>query len=129
VNALNGIAPVILFPKGSWYALKDLSQSNASGLGIDWCITPEYAREATGNRITLQGNFDPAKLFLSIPEIKKSVKQMVKAFGTQKYVANLGHGILPNVPVDHAKAFVDAIKEIQLNPEAMEEEAIEIVTK
>lgn len=120
VNALHETAPIILFPKGSWYALKDLSESNASGLGIDWCITPEYAREATGNAITLQGNFDPAKLLLPIPEIKKSVKQMVKAFGVQKYVANLGHGILPNIPVDHAKAFVDAVKEIHLDAALVE---------
>ena len=110
-DALTDEVPVILFPKGSWYALKELSESSASGLGIDWCITPQFARELTGNRITLQGNFDPAKLLAPIPEIKKAVKEMIDAFGTQNYIANLGHGITPNVPVDHAKAFVDAVKE------------------
>ena len=112
-DALTDEVPVILFPKGSWYALKELSESSASGLGIDWCITPQFARELTGNRITLQGNFDPAKLLAPIPEIKKAVKEMIDAFGTQRYIANLGHGITPNVPVDHAKAFVDAVKEYQ----------------
>jgi len=112
-DALKGQVPVILFPKGSWYALKDLSQSSASGLGIDWCITPQMARELTGNNITLQGNFDPAKLLAPIPEIKKAVKEMIDAFGVQNYIANLGHGITPNVPVDHARAFVDAVKEYQ----------------
>lgn len=110
-DALKDDVPVILFPKGSWYALKELSKSSASGLGIDWCITPQFARELTGNNITLQGNFDPAKLLAPIPEIKKAVKEMIDAFGTQNYIANLGHGITPNVPVDHAKAFVDAVKE------------------
>ena len=110
-DAVKDAAPVILFPKGSWYALKDLSESSASGIGIDWSITPQFARELTGNRITLQGNFDPAKLLAPIPEIKKWVKEMIDGFGTQNYVANLGHGITPNVPVDHAKAFVDAVKE------------------
>lgn len=110
-DALNEVAPVILFPKGSWYALKDLSASKASGLGIDWCIEPHFARELTGNKITLQGNFDPAKLLTTIPEIKKAVKEMIDAFGVQNYIANLGHGITPNVPVDHARAFVDAVKE------------------
>ncbi len=110
-DALKDIAPVILFPKGSWYALKDLSESSAAGLGIDWCITPQYARELTGNKIALQGNFDPAKLLAPIPVIKKEVKKMIDDFGVQNYIANLGHGITPNVPVENAKAFVHAVKE------------------
>jgi uroporphyrinogen decarboxylase len=110
-DALKDHAPVILFPKGTWYALEDLSKSSASGIGIDWTITPEYARKLTNNNITLQGNFDPAKLLAPIPQIKTWVKEMIDAFGTQNYIANLGHGITPNIPVDHAKAFVDAVKE------------------
>jgi uroporphyrinogen decarboxylase len=108
-DALQGVVPVILFPKGSWYALKDLSNSSAAGIGIDWGIAPEFARELTGNRIVLQGNFDPAKLLAPIPDIKKAVKEMIDAFGVQHYIANLGHGITPNIPVDHARAFVDAV--------------------
>ena len=110
-DAVKGQAPVILFPKGSWYALKDLSQSSASGIGIDWTITPHFARELTNNNITLQGNFDPAKLLAPIPQIKKWVKEMIDGFGAQNYIANLGHGITPNVPVAHARAFVEAVKE------------------
>ncbi len=110
-DALKDYAPVILFPKGTWYALEDLSKTSASGLGLDWCIEPEMARQLTGNRVTLQGNFDPSKLLAPIAEIKKSVKEMIDGFGTQSYIANLGHGITPNVPVDHAKAFVEAVKE------------------
>ncbi len=113
-DAVKDDAPVILFPKGSWYALKELSESNASGLGIDWCISPTMAREMTGNKITLQGNFDPAKLLLPVPEIKKAVKEMIDEFGVKGYIANLGHGITPNIPVDNAKAFVDAVKEYTL---------------
>jgi len=114
-DALKDSAPVILFPKGSWYALKDLSESSASGIGIDWSIAPKLARNLTNNNITLQGNFDPAKLLAPIPQIKKWVNEMIDGFGTQRYIANLGHGITPNVPVDHAKAFVDAVKEYRLN--------------
>ncbi|HZW69451.1 MAG TPA: uroporphyrinogen decarboxylase [Hanamia sp.] len=109
-DALQDDAPVILFAKGSWYALKDLSESSASALGIDWCISPKTARELTAEKITLQGNFDPAKLLLPIDDIKKEVKKMISEFGIQKYIVNLGHGITPNIPVDHAKAFVDAVK-------------------
>ena len=110
-DALKDEVPVILFPKGSWYALKELSESSAAGIGIDWCIAPEFARQLTNNKIVLQGNFDPAKLLAPIPEIKKAVKEMIDAFGVQNYIANLGHGITPNIPVDHARAFVDAVKE------------------
>ena len=114
-DAVKDSAPVILFPKGSWYALKDLAGSSASGLGIDWTVSPKMARELTSNNITLQGNFDPAKLLAPIPQIKKWVNEMMDGFGTQRYIANLGHGITPNVPVDHAKAFVEAVKEYRLN--------------
>ncbi len=110
-DALAEVAPVILFAKGSWYALEELSKSSASALGVDWCISPKTARQFTGNNITLQGNFDPSKLLAPIPEIRKAVKEMIDGFGTQKYVANLGHGIMPHVPVPHAKAFVEAVKE------------------
>jgi uroporphyrinogen decarboxylase len=106
--------PVILFAKGSWYALERLSfKGDAAALGIDWTITPEYAREATRGDITLQGNYDPSKLLSPVAEIQRDVKRMIDRFGPQKYIANLGHGILPNIPVDHARAFVDAVKEYE----------------
>jgi uroporphyrinogen decarboxylase len=114
-ESLKEYAPVILFPKGSWYALRELSNSGASALGIDWCISPAAAREQAGPGMVLQGNFDPAKLLAPIPEIRKSVKEMIDAFGTHNYIANLGHGITPNVPVEHAKAFVEAVKEYGIN--------------
>ncbi|WP_207495973.1 uroporphyrinogen decarboxylase [Aridibaculum aurantiacum] len=107
-------APVILFPKGTWHAIEDLSKTAASGIGIDWTITPQQARAFAGDRVALQGNFDPAKLLAPIPQIKQWVNEMLDGFGTQRYIANLGHGITPNVPVDHAKAFVEAVKEYQI---------------
>jgi uroporphyrinogen decarboxylase len=112
-DALKDDIPVILFPKGTWYALEDLSFSSAKGIGIDWTLSPEMARKLSGRRVTLQGNFDPAKLLAPIPQIKKWVKEMIDGFGTRQYIANLGHGITPNVQVDHARAFVDAVKEYQ----------------
>lgn len=111
VTALRDQVPMILFPKGSWYALEALGNTGAAGLGIDWTISPAYARRMAGKNITLQGNFDPAQLLMPIPEIRKAVHNMIDGFGPARYIANLGHGILPNVPVAHAKAFVDAVKE------------------
>jgi uroporphyrinogen decarboxylase len=110
VAATKDLAPTIIFAKGAWHSLEAMSQTGASGLGIDWCIRPEMARRLAGDQVTLQGNFDPAKLLSPIPVIEREVQHMLKAFGRGRYIANLGHGILPNVPVDHAKAFVNTIK-------------------
>jgi uroporphyrinogen decarboxylase len=110
VTAMKDICPTIVFAKGAWFALEDMAATGAHGLGIDWCIKPELARQFAGSNITLQGNFDPAKLLAPVPEIEKAVKEMLKGFGRQRYIANLGHGILPNVPVAHAKAFVETVK-------------------
>ncbi|MCL4137307.1 UNVERIFIED_CONTAM: hypothetical protein GTU68_064889 [Idotea baltica] len=104
--------PVILYAKGCWYALEELSQTEAVGLGVDWQTSPEMARRFAGPNVTLQGNLDPSRLLSPIPEIIRETKAMVAGFGTQRYIANLGHGILPNIPVDHARAFIDTIKSI-----------------
>lgn len=106
--------PLILYPKGSWYALEGVAyRTKAAALGVDWCITPEYARQLTRNEITLQGNFDPARLLSSPADITRQVHRMIDRFGAQRYIANLGHGILPFVPVDHARAFFEAVKSWQ----------------
>lgn len=111
VAALKDDVPVIIFAKGAWHSLESMAATGASGLGIDWCITPQLARQFAGNNVTLQGNFDPAKLLSPVPVIQREVKNMLQAFGPGRHIANLGHGILPNVPVDHARAFVDTVKE------------------
>ena len=113
IEALKDDAPVIAFGKGCWFALEEMANSNASALGVDWTISPQIARKLTGNKITLQGNFDPARLLSPASDIKKMVTQMINDFGKDKYIVNLGHGILPNVPIDNAKAFIDAVKEYQ----------------
>jgi uroporphyrinogen decarboxylase len=110
VAALKDIVPTIIFAKGAWFALPEMAATGAHGLGIDWCIRPETARQLAGDRVALQGNFDPAKLLAPIPVIQKEVKAMLDSFRGYPHIANLGHGILPEVPVDHAKAFVEAVK-------------------
>ena len=111
IDALKEETQVIVFGKGCWFALGDMAKSGAAALGVDWTCSARNARYLSGGKITLQGNFDPARL-LSPPEvIKKMVTQMINEFGKDQYIVNLGHGILPNVPVENAKAFIDAVKE------------------
>lgn len=110
VEALSEQVPVIVFAKGCWYALPEMSQSKAAALGIDWSCSPAMARQLTGGKKVLQGNLDPAWLLSSAELIKEKTWQMIRAFGKEHYIANLGHGILPHVPVAHAQAFVEAVK-------------------
>lgn len=111
VEALAPETKVIVFGKGCWFALDEMAKSKASAIGVDWTITARNARYLTGGKKTLQGNFDPSRLLSPIPVIKKMVHEMIDEFGKDNYIVNLGHGILPNIPVDHAKAFVEAVKE------------------
>lgn len=116
VAALKDKALTIIFAKGAWHSLDSMAATGANGLGIDWCIRPRMARQLAGPRVALQGNFDPAKLLSPIPMIRKEVKAMLDAFSGYPHIANLGHGILPNVPVDHAKAFVETVKNYNYEP-------------
>tara|TARA_B110000444_G_scaffold151768_2_gene142012 strand:+ start:22128 stop:23156 length:1029 start_codon:yes stop_codon:yes gene_type:complete len=113
VTELKKITPVIIFGKGCWFALNKMSKSGASALGIDWTCSAQNARYLSRGNITLQGNFDPSRLLSPIPEIKKQVNQMINEFGKDRYIVNLGHGILPNIPVSHAKAFIDSVKQYE----------------
>lgn len=111
VEALSELTHVVVFGKGCWFALEEMTKSKASALGIDWTVSPEMARKLTNNSITLQGNFDPARLHSSPDIIRKMVNEMINRFGKDKYIANLGHGILPNIPVENAEAFIRAVVE------------------
>jgi len=110
IQALKKEVPTILFAKGAWSSISEMVATGTTAIGLDWCIRPDTARKMAGHVVTLQGNFDPARLLSPLPELKKEVIKMLNGFGPGRYIANLGHGILPHVPVDHAKAFVDTVK-------------------
>ena len=116
VEALTDLVPVIIFAKGAWHSLDAMAATGAQGLGIDWCIRPQIARQLAGPKIVLQGNFDPAKLLSPVAVIEREVRNMLDAFSGGPHIANLGHGILPDVPVDHARAFVETVKNHSYEP-------------
>jgi uroporphyrinogen decarboxylase len=111
IDSIKDSTHTIIFAKGCWYAIKEMSLSGASAIGLDWTCSAKYAKSQSNNNITFQGNYDPARLLSPIPKIKDDVKKMIKEFGTKNYIVNLGHGILPNIPVSHAKAFIESVKE------------------
>ncbi|XP_029473912.1 uroporphyrinogen decarboxylase isoform X1 [Rhinatrema bivittatum] len=101
--------PMIVFAKDGHYALEDLSRSDYDVVGLDWTISPLTAREQTGNRVALQGNMDPCALYAPKERIGEIVKKMIEEFGTQGYIANLGHGLYPDIDPEHVGAFVEAV--------------------
>ncbi|XP_055442046.1 uroporphyrinogen decarboxylase isoform X3 [Bubalus kerabau] len=106
-----GLAPVpmIIFAKDGHFALEELAQAGYEVVGLDWTVAPEKARERVGKTVTLQGNLDPCALYASEEEIGKLVQQMLNDFGPQRYIANLGHGLYPDMDPEHVGAFVDAV--------------------
>ncbi len=102
--------PLILFARGAMWALPELAQTGADVLGIDWHIEPAEARRLAGDGVGLQGNLDPAALYLPPDEIRRRTESMIAGFGATGYIANLGHGIFQDTPVDSARAFVAAVK-------------------
>lgn len=110
-DALKPHAPVIIFGKGCWFALGDMAKSGASALGVDWTCDPQTARKLSGGQITLQGNFDPCRLLSPPEDIRRLVHEMIRAFGKDRYIVNLGHGILPYIKLENAGAFIQAVKD------------------
>ncbi|MBA3344902.1 MAG: uroporphyrinogen decarboxylase [Gemmatimonadales bacterium] len=106
-------APVIAFAPGAGWALEEIAAATgAAVIGIDWQTdAAEAGRRLGESRVALQGNLDPCWLYAPPETIRARTHQMLAAFGGHGHIANLGHGILPDIPVAHARAFVDAVKE------------------
>lgn len=113
--------PMTVFAKGSWYALEQLSESGYDIVSLDWTHTPESAKATTKGRVTLQGNMDPNVLYGGDEAIVATVEKMVRGFGSRRFIANLGHGILPTVPVEAMGMFLKTVKRVGI--EVAREEA------
>jgi uroporphyrinogen decarboxylase len=108
-DALKDKVPVILFPKGAWYSLDELNQIGSQGIGVDWNIPVDYVRKTVGANKILQGNLDPCVLYGDEKSIMESTNRMINSFG-KNYIANLGHGVYPDTPLENAKVFVNTVK-------------------
>ncbi|XP_028833293.1 uroporphyrinogen decarboxylase [Denticeps clupeoides] len=101
--------PMIVFAKDGHYALEDLSESHYEVVGLDWTIDPSSARVRTEGKVSLQGNMDPCALYAPKARISEIVRKMLEGFGTQGYIANLGHGLYPDMDPENVGAFVEAV--------------------
>jgi len=109
-EGLDGSAPIIVFAKGANSSLKELAATKCDVLSLDWTVNAASAK-ADVNGKALQGNLDPALLYSNPDTIRSKTTEMLKEFGPTGHIANLGHGVYPDTPLDNVKCFVDTVKE------------------
>jgi uroporphyrinogen decarboxylase len=107
--------PVIHFGTGAAGFFKELHAAGGDVLGVDWRINIDQAWMDISYRSAVQGNLDPAALLAPLPELKIRVLELLKRTGTRPgHIFNLGHGILPETPVESVKAVVQIVREFRL---------------
>ncbi|KAK3091835.1 hypothetical protein FSP39_023045 [Pinctada imbricata] len=103
------LVPMVVFAKDAHFAIEELSNAGYEVVSIDWTVRPTHARRLVGTNVTLQGNLDPTMLYAPESELKHAVKEMLEKFGTNRYIANLGHGVNKDVDPERVKTFVNAV--------------------
>jgi uroporphyrinogen decarboxylase len=111
-DAINEV-PVTVFSKGAFFSLEDMADLNCNTIGLDWHMDPKKTRAIFGDTKTLQGNMDPAFLYGDYAFIRQQTQKMLRDFGPQRHIANLGHGVYPDIEADKLKFFIDTVKEFQ----------------
>ncbi len=106
--------PVIHFATGAGTFLPLLHEAGGDVLGLDWRVRLDEAWSAIRYEAAVQGNLDPAALFAPLPEIERRVENILRRAGNRPgYIFNLGHGILPETPVENVKAVVRMVRDFQ----------------
>jgi len=103
-------APTILFTKGGNPWLDAMMRSGCAAVGLDWTSDPRAARKLAGGRVALQGNLDPVALFAPPQRVREAARKVLESFGSAPgHIFNLGHGILPQTPVESVAALVEEV--------------------
>lgn len=104
------MVPVTVFAKGAYFARKKMSELNCETIGLDWNMSVSASRRLIGDSKTLQGNLDPCVLYGSDKEIERHTIEMLEEFGGHRHIANLGHGVYPDIHPDQVKVFIETVK-------------------
>ncbi len=105
--------PVIVFTKGGGQWLEQMAECGADALGLDWTTSIAQARQRVGDKVALQGNFDPFALFGTPERIRAEAAQILADYGVGTgHVFNLGHGINQHANPEHAKILIDTVHEL-----------------
>jgi uroporphyrinogen decarboxylase len=113
IAAIPAGVPVIHFGTVTGTLLELMREAGGDVIGLDWRVDLAEAWRRLGPDVGVQGNLDPVALFAEIPEIKRRTREILDAAGRRPgHIFNLGHGILPETPVDHVRALVEMVHEI-----------------
>ena len=102
--------PVVVFAKGAYFAREEMSKLNCDVIGLDWNMDIFESRKLIGNFKTLQGNMDPCLLYADDKMIVSETEKMLREFGPDRHIANLGHGLYPDIEKEKVKLFIDTVK-------------------
>jgi uroporphyrinogen decarboxylase len=112
-------APVIYFGTDSATLLPAMNETGADVIGLDWRIPLDQGWSALNHRCAVQGNLDPILLFADWKELKSRAEQILRlAAGRPGHIFNLGHGILPETPVENVKNLARLVQDYSRKPEA-----------
>src|SRR5207237_7657197 len=109
-EAIGSRVPRILYLNGCATLLESMATSGADVISIDWRIPMAEARKRLGDRVAIQGNLDPCTLLGPRERIEARTKEILEQGGAVGHILNLGHGILPQTPVESARAFIECAK-------------------
>ncbi|MEM7575598.1 MAG: uroporphyrinogen decarboxylase [Bacteroidota bacterium] len=101
--------PVTLFAKDARHAIPGLAGLKPAVIGLDWVARPAEVRKLLPTNQVLQGNLDPTQLYATPTEIAAATATMLQEYGPH-HIANLGHGVYPDTPLEGVKAFVNAVQ-------------------
>jgi uroporphyrinogen decarboxylase len=104
-------ARVIGFPRGAGTLLEDYVGSlQLNAVGLDWTVERRFARERIQSRVAVQGNLDPLALLAGGAALDRGVDAVLEAFAAGPFVFNLGHGILPQTPIEHVERMLKRVR-------------------
>lgn len=108
-DAINDV-PKTVFAKGAFFARKEMGLLHCETIGLDWNMEIAESRELIGPGKTLQGNLDPAALYGNTKEVEAATKRMMDQFKGSRHIANLGHGVYPDIDPEMVKVFIQTVK-------------------
>jgi uroporphyrinogen decarboxylase len=102
--------PKTVFAKGAFFARSEMAKLNCETIGLDWNMEIKESRSLIGTNKTLQGNLDPAALYGNAKQVENATRLMMDQFKGSRHIANLGHGVYPDIDPEMVKIFIETVK-------------------